>query len=198
MFLERVEDTPDEDAFYYPVEGRWQESTWSETHGLVEGLAAGLLALGLQPEERVAIVASTRYEWVLGYLATLWAGGAVTAVPPTADGDTIARILADSGARVVLAEDFETVHLLWRIRAQIRDVTKVVQVDGEFPDQRVLPLEGLLDLGRQFLEHEPRALSRRLYAVRRQGLAALPYVPVRGGLRGVRLSHGALTYHATA
>jgi long-chain acyl-CoA synthetase len=87
---------------------------------------------------------------------------------------------------------------LWRIRARIRDVAKVVQVDGDYPDQRVLPLEGLLALGHQLLEDEPRALSRRLYAVRRQGLAAIPFVPVSGGLRGVRLSHGALTYHATA
>jgi len=198
MFLQRVEDTPDQDAFYYPVEGGWQESSWAQTHGLVEGLAAGLLALGLQPEERVAIVVSTRYEWVLGYLATLWAGGAVTAVHPSADHETIARVVADSGARVVFAEDYETVHLLWRIRARIRDVTKVVQVDGDYPDQRVLSLEGLLALGHQLLQDEPRALSRRLYAVRRQGLAALPYVPLPEGPRGVRLSHGALTYHATA
>ena len=203
MFLARAEETPDEDAFYYSVEGGWQESTWGQTHGLVEGLAAGLLALGIEPEDRVAIVASTRYEWVLGYLATLWAGGAVTSIPPSADDETIARVLADSGARVVLAEDHDTVHLLWRIRARIRDVSKVVQVDGDYPDDRVLPLEGLLARGRQHLEEHPRALSQRLYAVRRRGLAALPYVADSTdadawGRRGVRLSHSALTYHASA
>src|SRR5436190_1468455 len=176
MFLQRVEETPDEDAFYYPVEGGWQESSWAQTHELVEGLAAGLLALGIEPEDRVAIVATTRYEWVLGYLATLWVGAAVTAVDPTADAGTIARVLADSGARVVLAEDYDLVHTLWRVRARIRDVSKVVQIDGDYPDARVLSLEGLLGVGRDHLEEHPRALSQRLYAVRRQGLAALPYV----------------------
>ena len=198
LFLDRVAESPDEDAFYYPVEGGWQESTWSQTHVLVEGLAAGLLALGLQPEERVAIVASTRYEWVLGYLATLWAGGAVTSVPSTADDDTVTQLLVDSGARVVIAEDYDTVQQLWRIRARIRDVAKVVQVDGDYPDERVLSLEGLLELGRNHLRAEPRSLSTRLYAVRRQGLAVLPYVGAPTGRRGVRLTHGALTYHATA
>lgn len=198
MFLDRVADTPDEDAYYYPVEGGWQESTWGQTHGLVEGLAAGLLALGVEPEDRVAIMASTRYEWVLAYLATLWAGGAVTAVPPTAGDDEVAALLADSGARVVLADDHEQVHTLWRIRARIRDVTKVVQIDGDYPDERVLPLEGLLALGHDHLAEQPRALSQRLYAVRRRGLAALPYVDHDGALRGVRLTHAALTYHATA
>ncbi len=99
MFLDRVAEAPDEDAFYYPVEGGWQESTWGQTHVLVEGLAAGLLALGLEPEERVAIVASTRYEWVLAYLATLWAGGAVTAVAPDADDAGRGRSASSTPAR---------------------------------------------------------------------------------------------------
>jgi long-chain acyl-CoA synthetase len=199
MFRQRVEDTPNDDAYYYPVEGGWQESSWGHTNDLVVGLAAGLLALGIEPQDRVAIIASTRYEWVLGYLAILWTGAAVTAVDPTADDDTIARVLADSGARVVLAEDYELVQTLWRVRAHIRDVTKVVQIDGDFPDDRVITLEGLLGLGHDHLDHQPRALSQRLYAVRRQGLAALPYTrDQRGDLRGVRLSHAALTYQAAA
>jgi long-chain acyl-CoA synthetase len=199
MFLDLVEQRPDEDAFYYPVDGGWQESTWAHTHELVQGLAAGLLALGVEPEDRVAIIASTRYEWVLGFIATLWAGGAVTAVDPDASDDEIAQVLTDSGARVVIAEDFERVHTLWRLRARIRDVVKVVQIDGDFPDKRVLTLEGLLGRGHDHLTAQPRALSQRLYAVRRQGLAALPYVgdPSRGR-RGVRLTHAALTYQATA
>ncbi|MGC4112352.1 MAG: AMP-binding protein [Nocardioides sp.] len=199
MFLQQVEDAPDADAFYYPVEGGWQESTWAHTHELVEGLAAGLVALGVQPEDRVAMIVSTRYEWVLGYLAVLWSGAAVIALDPAADDETIARVLTDCQARVVIAEDYETVRTLWRVRADIRSVSKVVQVDGDFPDDRVLTLEGLLALGHAHLAESPRALSQRLYAVRRQGLAALVYVRDRDGvLRSVELSHAALTYRATA
>ncbi len=76
----------------------------------------------------------------------------------------------------MIAEDYETVQMLWRIRASIRDVRKVVQIDGDYPDERVLSLEGLLARGHDHLREQPRALSQRLYAVRRQGLAALPYV----------------------
>jgi long-chain acyl-CoA synthetase len=199
MFLDRVDESPDDDAYYYPVEGGWQESSWAQTHALVQGLAAGLLSVGLEPEDRVAVIASTRYEWVLAHLATLWAGGAVTAVDPEADEDTLATVLADSGARVVVAEGYDTVRRLWRIRSRIRDVVKVVQMDGDYPDERVISLEGLLARGHEHLEEQPRALSQRLYAVRRQGLAALPYVDDHaGGLRGVRLTHAALTYQATA
>jgi long-chain acyl-CoA synthetase len=199
MFLQRVEDAPGEDAYYYPLEGGWQESSWAHTRDLVEGLAAGLLSLGVQPEDRVALILSTRYEWVLGYLAALWAGAAVTVLDPASDDETLVRVLSDSGARVVMAEDYETVRTLWRIRADIREVAKVVQVDGDFPDERVLTLEGLLVRGHDHLAEQPRALSQRLYAVRRQGLASLPYsADSSGRLRGVRLTHAALTYQATA
>jgi long-chain acyl-CoA synthetase len=111
----------------------------------------------------------------------------------------ITEVLRDSGARVVVAEDYDSVRTLWRIRGRIREVVKVVQIDGDYPDPRVLTLEGLLGLGQQHLASQPRALAQRLYAVRRQGLATLHYVADgRGGLLGVRLTHGALTYQAAA
>ena len=199
MFLERVETTPDAEAYYYPVEGGWQESTWEQAHTLVEGLAAGLVALGIEPEDRVAVMATTRYEWVLAFLAAQFAGAAVTPVDPTADDAHVAGVLRDSGARVVIAEDHDVVRTLWRVRARIRDVIRVVQIDGDYPDERVLSLEGLLALGLDHLAEQPRAIARRLYAVRRQGLAAITYPPTADGvLRGVRLSHAALTYQGAA
>ena len=80
---------------------------------------------------------------------------------------------------MVIAEDYDAVRTLWRIRGRIRDVTKVVQIDGDYPDPRVLTLEGLLALGQEHLTEQPRAVPQRLYAIRRQGLAAL--VPASDG-----------------
>jgi long-chain acyl-CoA synthetase len=199
MFLQWVEITPDSVAYYYPIEGGWQESTWAEAAVLVEGLAAGLVALGVGTEDRVAIVSSTRYEWVLAALAAWSAGAAVTTVRPGATDEHLAHVLRDSGARVVIAEDHDQVHTLWRIRPQIRDVAKVVQIDGDYPDGRVLSLEGLLRLGHDHLAEQPRAIAQRRYAVRREGLAAIVYTAGTGGApRGVRLRHSALTYQGAA
>ena len=157
------------------------------------------MALEVQPEDRVAVMATTRFEWVLAFLAVQFCGAAVTLVDPAASDAEVAHVLQDSGARVVIAEDVEAVRTLWRIRGRIRDVTKVVQIDGDYPDARVLSLEGLLGLGAERLESEPRVIAQRLYAVRRQGLAAIIYEPADdGSLRGVRLSHSALTYQAAA
>jgi long-chain acyl-CoA synthetase len=199
LFWDRVEVAPDAVAYYYPVDGGWQESTWGQAAELVEGLAAGLVALGVCVEDRVAIVSTTRYEWVLAALAAWSAGGAVTAVRPGATDDHLAHVLHDSGARVVIAEDDELVRSLWRIRARIRDVRKVVQIDGDYPDARVLSLEGLLRQGHEHLAAQPRVIAQRRYAVRRDGLAAIQYsAGPAGPPRGVRLRHSALTYQGAA
>jgi long-chain acyl-CoA synthetase len=199
LFWDHVEVTPDAVAYYYPIDGGWQESTWGQAAELVEGLAAGLVSLGVGVEDRVAIVSRTRYEWILAALAAWSAGAAVTTVRPGASDDHLTHVIQDSGARVVIAEDYDLVHTLWRIRARIRDVTKVVQIDGDYPDARVLSLEGLLRHGHDHLAGQPRAIAQRRYAVRREGLAAIQYSAGSGGApRGVRLRHSALTYQGAA
>ncbi|RYE75739.1 MAG: long-chain fatty acid--CoA ligase, partial [Myxococcales bacterium] len=66
QFLERVAKSPDNEAYRYPVaEGQpWKSLTWKQTGEQVNRIAAGLLALGIQPEERVGIASGTRYEWI--------------------------------------------------------------------------------------------------------------------------------------
>src|SRR5688572_608378 len=69
MFFDRVAKNPGNEAFRYPVGETWQSVTWKEAGDRVTNLAAGLLSLGIQPEQRVGIAAGTRYEWILSDLA---------------------------------------------------------------------------------------------------------------------------------
>ena len=59
MFLDRVAATPDREAYRRPVDGPagatvWQSMSWAEAGDRVQELAAGLVALGIDPEQRVA------------------------------------------------------------------------------------------------------------------------------------------------
>uniref|UniRef100_UPI003F9E4404 AMP-binding protein n=1 Tax=Mycobacterium sp. TaxID=1785 RepID=UPI003F9E4404 len=93
MFLDRVQTSVDKEAFRYLVAGDWVSATWQQTADRVETLAAGLLALGIEPEQRVGIASSTRYEWILADLAIMCAGAATTTVYPTTNAGGIAYIL---------------------------------------------------------------------------------------------------------
>ena len=72
QFRDRVAKSPGNEAYRFPVGAseQWESWTWAETGEKVEKLAAGLLALGLEPEQRVGIAAGTRVEWILADLAS--------------------------------------------------------------------------------------------------------------------------------
>ena len=75
MFLDRVAATPQAEAFRYRHDDGWESVTWQQVNDRVRLLAAGLISLGIAPEDRVALASSTRYEWVLVDFAVLCAGG---------------------------------------------------------------------------------------------------------------------------
>lgn len=199
MFFQRVEQTPDALAYTYPVNDAWQSSTWAETQELVLMLAGGLMQLGIEPEDRVAIISETRFEWILSDLAIMCAGAATTTVYPSTHADDVAFILDDSGARVVIAESVEQLEKLRSRQRDIPQVSRVVLIDGDFDDPRVITLEQLLGLGRDLIDAQPDAVQRRVAGIRADQLATLMYTSgTTGKPKGVRLPQRAWTYEGTA
>lgn len=106
LFLDRVSRTPELEAYRHPGRGEgWVSLSWRDVRDRVAELAQGLVALGLEAEGRVAILAGTRIEWVLADLAVNCAGGATTAIYPSTTAEDCAYILRDSATRIVFAED---------------------------------------------------------------------------------------------
>lgn len=134
LFLDRVAATPNSEAFRFPDDGGWTSVTWQRVGDRVRLIAAGLIALGIAPEDRVALASSTRYEWVLVDFSVLCAGAAATTPYPTTNARGVAFIVANSGSRVVVAEDQTQVDKLLAHRAALPDVEKGVIVDGDGDD----------------------------------------------------------------
>src|SRR5262249_10200861 len=105
LLTSRVRATPDREAFRYPVGDHWRSMTWRQSGERIKAIAAGLLSLGLDREQRVAILCNTRVEWLLADLGILCAGGATTTVYPSSTAEEAASILADSAARYAFVED---------------------------------------------------------------------------------------------
>ncbi|HET9022187.1 MAG TPA: AMP-binding protein, partial [Ornithinibacter sp.] len=134
LFRDRVAATPDRPAFMHAVVGDsgddWVTVSWSELDTDVREIGAGLVALGIEPQDRVAVASNTRYEWALADLAIMVSGGATTTIYPTTIADDVAFIVADSGAKVVFAENTEQLEKLRSVRASTPAVTRVVVFDG--------------------------------------------------------------------
>jgi len=198
MFYDRVEASGDKEAFRRLVDGRWASLTWRKAAEQVEAVAAGLLALGIEPEQRVGIASSTRYEWILADLAIMCAGGATTTVYPSTNAADTAYILHDSGSRFVFAEDESQLEKLKERRDELPDVEKVVLFDGSGDGDWVVTLDEVAELGRRHLQDQPSAVRDRAEAIRPEQLATLIYTSgTTGKPKGVRLSHRAWVYEGT-
>ncbi|KKC04311.1 AMP-dependent synthetase/ligase [Mycobacterium nebraskense] len=199
MFVNRVAATPHAEAFRYPLDDTWASVTWQQVGERVNNLAAGLISLGIAPEDRVALASATRYEWVLVDFAVMCAGAATTTVYPTTNATDVAYIVANSGSRVVVAENQTQLDKLLEHRAELPDVSKVVLIDGNGDGDWVISLADLDLLGKQLLADAPEAVNERVAAVGPDHLASLIYTSgTTGRPKGVRLTHGAWTYTAAA
>jgi long-chain acyl-CoA synthetase len=81
---------------------RRDETTYGRLREQVAGLRGGLAALGLRPDDRVAILCSNNWYFVVGYLATLGSGMVAVPLNPLSPAPEVERQLAVVGARAVI------------------------------------------------------------------------------------------------
>jgi long-chain acyl-CoA synthetase len=201
QFRDRVHQSPSRTAYSYPAaDGQpWTKMTWKETGDRVEKLAAGLLALGLESEQRVGIASGTRVEWILADLAVMCASGATTTVYPSTMSEDVAYIVADSECRVVFAEDEGQVAKLREHRSELPHLDKVVLFDGTPDGDWVIGLDDLTTLGEKHLAENADAVTQAIDAIEPDHLATLIYTSgTTGQPKGVRLRHSSWTYEGAA
>ncbi len=213
LFIDRVAATPDGEAYRYPVpsasgEGPddWKSLSWGQAAERVFAIAAGLIALGVRPEERVALSSATRVEWILIDLGVMCAGAATTTVYPSTNAEESAFILADSESRVLVAEDAEQLAKARERRAELPDLAHVVVIDptgvepaADDPEGWIITLAELEARGDELLAKAPDAVTERVAAITSDQLATLIYTSgTTGRPKGVRLPHDNWSYMAKA
>jgi long-chain acyl-CoA synthetase len=106
-------------AARYKRDGEWRDLTFTQAAARVEELALGLIATGIAPGDRVAILANTRLEWSLVSLATSAAGAVVVPVYPTNAASECEWVLGDSGTRLVICENASQVAKIEQVRPEL-------------------------------------------------------------------------------
>jgi long-chain acyl-CoA synthetase len=148
----------------------------------VEAIAAGIIALGVLPGERVILLARTRLEWVLFDHAILAAGAVTVPIYDTASADQVAAILDNSGARVAIVEDTAARDLVRDAASKHRGLDHLLVIDEQAIERLVE--EGI---GRRC------EVVERLAAIESDHLAAVLYSSgTTGEPKGCELTHANL------
>ncbi len=166
---------------------RFVDWTAEQIADRVRAVAKGLVACGVEPGDRVALMSHTRLEWMITDLAIMSAGAVTVPVYETSSAEQLAWILEDSGAVVAVVETAEILGLYHDVREQdsaCRDVFTIETVDGA-PD-----LDSLEGLGSNVDDGD---IDRRSAALVRHDTATVIYTSgTTGRPKGCVLTHGNL------
>lgn len=176
VVAEGARRTPDRPLLSRQVEGLWQDITCREFADDVRQVGRILIEAGVRRGDRVAVMGTTCYEWVLADLAVLSVGAITVPIYPTASEEQVTHILADSGAAWGFAETEEQQRNLTRIGAQALRVWNFAQLD----DWRDDPRAGV----------DETAFDQRRVEVRADHLATIVYTSGTTGMpKGCMLTH---------
>ncbi|GGM80306.1 long-chain acyl-CoA synthetase [Longimycelium tulufanense] len=147
---------------------RWSKLTYRQLAEVVRDVARGLIALGVEPGDHVAILAETRPEWTVCDLAALAAGAVVVPVYPTNSPAECEWVLTDSGTSLVICENSEQLAKVAALAEKFRAL--VVMEEGSTGG--ALDLDELVAKGKDVDPAEPQ---RRAAAVRPESPATIIY-----------------------
>jgi long-chain acyl-CoA synthetase len=179
-----AENWPDAVGLKRRANGSWTPVTWREFAAEVREIAAGLIAAGIQPGDRVGLMSRTRYEWTLLDYAILTAGGVIVPIFPTSSLDQVEWILGDSGAVAVVVETDDHAELIAAARATLPALAHAWQIDGN-------RFGGLPDLKTGDVHVTPQQVEERRRSRGASDLAEIVYTSgTTGRPKGCMLSHG--------
>ncbi|HEX2131411.1 MAG TPA: long-chain fatty acid--CoA ligase [Actinophytocola sp.] len=175
-----ADEAPNAVSFRRKVDGAWRDVTAAQFLGEVVDVAAGLVASGVGPGDRVGILSANCYEWTLFDFA-VWAAGAVSVpIYVTSSEEQIEWIMSDSGAVAVVVETEPLAKKVEAVRGRLPDLRHVWRIDDD-------AVGTLVAAGK---DTSADAVEERRRAVTPDDLATIIYTSgTTGRPKGVVLTH---------
>lgn len=194
MFFSTCDRLTSRTGMMFKNNGEFQSLSFDQMKKPVLEYAAGFQALGLPDREAVCILAPNSYKWAFCDYAILANGGVAAGIYPTLLPESIAYIINDCQARLVVVSDKSQFAKLMEVESELARVEKYILIDPEGVDHpKAMSLDSLREMGGQRLEEDPECVMRRMANVKTEQLAILIYTSgTTGEPKGVMLTHGNL------
>ena len=181
--IAHAENRPQAPLLSYREGDRFGDLTTSDVWARVQAIAKGLIAIGIEPQQRVSIMSKTRLEWVLMDYAILAAGGVTVPIYETSSAEQVEWIVSDSGARAIFLEDSSLKEKYDEVADRLGDCEHVFVVDDGGLDE-------LIEKGKDV---DDAQLDERIGNITTDDLATIIYTSgTTGRPKGCLLTHGNL------
>jgi long-chain acyl-CoA synthetase len=183
--------------------GIWQSFTWREYHDHVRDFSLGLVALGLGPGDKLAIIGDNRPEWIWSELAAQAAGAASVGIYQDSNLTEVAFVIDHCDASVIVAEDQEQVDKILDILDKLPKVRHIVYTDPrglrKYRHPALLPFEAVEEKGRALHAERPGLWDENVRRGAADDVALVCYTSgTTGNPKGAMLSYRNLLSMALA
>ena len=173
--------------------GIWQDFSWKEYHDHVKYFSLGLVSLGLQAGDKVAIIGDNRPEWVWGEVASQAAGAVPLGLYQDSTLKEVSYIIDHSDASFVLAEDQEQVDKILDMKEQLPKVRYIIYSDPRgmrgYKQPFLLDFKEVENFGRELEQRDPGLFAKNVAATKYEDLAFICYTSGTTGFpKGAMLS----------
>ncbi len=191
LFDEAVNNKSRPDALMVKKEGCYRPLSSEEIRSQVQSVLAGLMNLGLESGDRVALLSENRPEWLVSDIAILSAGAINVPIYPTLPPTQVEELLNDSGAKIIILSTLEQLKKIREIEQRVPSLQTVVVMDLDGPESdRLVSFNALRVDGESAWRSNPTQYQEARNRVRSEDVATIIYTSgTTGPPKGVMLSH---------
>ncbi|KKW62752.1 AMP-dependent synthetase/ligase [Mycolicibacterium elephantis] len=186
--FEHERNDPDHVIFQRLIDGVWTDVTCKQAAEQIRSAALGLIARGVNPGDRVALLSATRYEWPIVDFAIQAVGALTVPIYETSSAEQVKFVLENSGAVLLFAETDAHADKVSHLTNELPQLREVLRIETSGTPA----LEALAEAGKSV---DARELEDRLAGIRSANPATLIYTSgTTGTPKGCQLTHSNLVY----
>src|SRR5260221_12481323 len=168
LFLERVASRARAVALRYKDLGLYQEVIWSDYREQVEAFALGLILLGVEPGDRVAIMGDPCIEYFVADMAVFFNGAVTSEIYTTCSPTEVRHQLENAGAKIFIAENQEYVDKVLELQDLSTPLAHIIVADMRamflYRDERIVSLAQVQERGRELRKAKPQMFEQKIAA----------------------------------
>jgi long-chain acyl-CoA synthetase len=194
LFFDQAEAQRDRPFLWSKRDGAWQPRSYADVAADIRRLALGLIALGVAPGDRVALISENRPEWLIADLAIVSVGAISVPAFATNTIEDNRHVITHSGAKGLITSNDTIAKRVLPAALQAAELQFIISMDNlNLAQQLPIPV---LAWGETFARGETvtaAELDQRVAALKRQDVCCFIYTSGTGGVpKGVMLTHGSI------